>query len=1193
MHSFVHLHVHSEYSLLDGACRIDHLLDRASELGMHSIALTDHGVMHGAVEFYKKAKARGIHPIIGCEVYVARTSMQEKAGRQDKPYHLILLAENETGYRNLLAIVSEAHLQGFYYKPRTDKQFLRDHNEGLIALSACLGGELASRILQGDVAGAKQAAVEYKEIFGKDRFFIELQDHGLLEEKQVNRHLIELSRELGLGLVATNDAHYLRREDAGVHDVLLCIQTGKNLQDEDRMRFPSDEFYLKSGAEMEDRFRYVPEALENTWKIAKRCQVDLHLGETHLPQFDLPDGHTADSYLTLLCEQGLIERYGAENLASAMPDASLSNRAAFGKTKEADGDIMERARQRLHYELSVIRQMGFAGYFLIVWDFMRFAHERGISTGPGRGSAAGSLVAYVLRITDVDPLAYNLLFERFLNPERVSWPDIDIDFDYERRSEVIDYVTEKYGENRVAQIVTYGTMAARAAIRDVGRVMDVPLPDVDRVAKLVPHSLSMTIEKALQIEPALGKLYEENEMVRRLLDTAKAIEGFPRHTSIHAAGVVISKEPLTRYVPLSRGAEGGVLTQYAMEDLEAVGLLKMDFLGLRNLTIIDQTLEMVRLEHGIEIDFTRMDMNDPATYQLLARGDTDGCFQLESDGVKNVLRELKPTEFEDIVAVISLYRPGPMENIPTYIAAKHGRIPVSSPHPDLHPILQDTYGIIVYQEQIMQIASRMAGFSLGQADLLRRAVGKKKRDVLQQQRELFVTGCVQNGYAESIANDVYDLIVRFADYGFNRSHAVAYAVIAYRTAYLKANYPAEYMAALLTSWLHSSNKVAQYVDDCRRMGIQVLPPDVNQSEYRFAVRNGQIRFALAAVKNVGITAIQSILQARKKGPFADLLDFCRRVDSRVCNRRVIESLIRSGAFDWMGHGRRSLLVSLNDAIERGGRMQKEMDAAQISLFGLMEDADQTESIDYPEIEDFSEAERLEMEKELLGLYVSGHPLDRYRAAMERSAKHRISELGEAEDDRVVQVAGRVRQIRMVQTKKGQTMAFVELEDLTGTAELVVFPMVFAEARPILENEPVIWVKAKVQWQEDAVKLIAEKMGPLLAGGDTDRARGSAGVGQGASVRKEESDDGPQTLAKDGSRGAKQTLFIKIDPDKEDAARLRTLQVCLRRHNGSVPVVLYYAGKKTSRQIKEQVEPTEELLAEIERLMGSGSAVLKN
>lgn len=1134
MNNFVHLHVHSEYSLLDGACRIDDLLDRVQELGMSSIALTDHGVMHGAVEFYKKAKARGLHPIVGCEVYVARTSMQERGGRQDKPYHLILLAENELGYRNLLQIVSAAHLQGFYYKPRTDKEFLRQHREGLIALSACLGGEVANRVLQGDLSGAEQAAAEYRDIFGPDNFFIELQDHDLLEEKQVNQHLVRIAHKLQLPLAATNDVHYINRQDAALHDVLLCIQTGKTLEEEGRMRFPSDELYLKSSAEMEERFHHLPEAITNTVKIADRCHVDLDLGATHLPSFELPKGFNEDSYLLRLCEQGLQDRYGT---------------------------VSAEAEERLQYELSVIRQMGFAGYFLVVWDFIKFAHDNGISTGPGRGSAAGSLVAYVLGITDVDPLKYKLLFERFLNPERVSWPDIDIDFDYERRGEVIEYVTQKYGENRVAQIVTYGTMAARAAIRDVGRVMNLPIPEVDRVAKLVPHSLGMTIEKALAIEPELQKLAQENPTIQRLLDTARAVEGFPRHTSIHAAGVVISKDPLTDYVPLLRGAEGGVVTQYPMEDLEAVGLLKMDFLGLRNLTIIDHTIQMVKQNHGVEIDFTQMEMDDPVTFGLLAKGDTDGCFQLESNGVKNVMREMRPSAFEDIVAVISLYRPGPMENIPNYIAAKHGKVAVSYPHPDLEPILQDTYGIIVYQEQIMQIASVMAGFSLGQADLLRRAVGKKKREVLQQQREIFVEGCLRKGYGEQLANDVYDLIVRFADYGFNRSHAAAYAVVAYRTAYLKANFPAEFMAALLTSWLHASGKVAQYVDDCRKMGIPVLPPDINESSYRFTARDGQIRFALSAIKNVGISAIQSIVEARKKGHFADLLDFCRRIDTRACNKRVLESLVRSGAFDCMGHGRRTLLLALDDAIEKGGLLQREQDAPQISLFGLMEEESGTEQLFYPDVDDFSHAERLEMEKELMGLYVSGHPLDRYRRAMEAHARYRIAEIQDLEEEITATVAGRIRSMKMVQTRKGQTMAFAELEDLTGVAEVVIFPTAFSSAKSVLQSEPVVLLKTKVQIQEDGVKLLAESVQTL-----------------------------PPAPVEDSP--VQPAFFIKIEAQNEEPSRLRTLKSCLLRYPGETPVVLFYAQSRTPRQISEHVAVSPELVEQIERILGKGTTALK-
>ncbi|HEU4963028.1 MAG TPA: DNA polymerase III subunit alpha, partial [Bacilli bacterium] len=966
-----------------------------------------------------------------------------------------------------------------------------------------------------------------------------------------------LARKLNLPLVATNDVYYLHKQDAPAQDVLACIREGRTVDEQDRPRLPSSEYWLKSGEEMNALFAHLPEAIYNAKQIADRCQVELNLNENHLPAFDLPPGFTETSYLAHLCEKGVLARYA-----------------------EPTPEVWE----RLHYELDVIGKMGFAGYFLIVWDFMRFAHENGISTGPGRGSAAGSLVAYVLRITDVDPIRYNLLFQRFLNPERVSMPDIDIDFEFERRGEVIEYVTAKYGTDRVAQIVTYGTMAARAAIRDVGRVLHLPAQVIDRTAKLVPHFLGVTIEKALQ-DPEFKALYDGDFTVKKLVDTARSIEGLPRHTSIHAAGVVISKEPLTEYVPLQRGAEGGVLTQYSMEGLEDVGLLKMDFLGLRYLSLIDQTIQTVTETEGKRIDFARMDMDDPLTFRLLKRGDTDGCFQLESSFVKQLLRDLNPSNFEDIIAVVSLNRPGPMENIPTFIKAKHGEVPVRYPHPDLKPILEDTYGVIVYQEQIMQIASVMAGFSLGQADLLRRAVGKKKREVLDEQRAIFVAGALDKGYSEQLAHEVYDLIVRFADYGFNRAHAAAYAVLAYRTCYLKANHPAAYMASLLTSVMMSHHKVAQYVDDCRKMGIEVLPPDVNHSSYRFTVEDGKVRFGLLAIKNVGVAAIQALIKARHTGgAFPDIQQFCERVDARACNKKAIESLIRSGAFDAVHANRRAMLTALEETAEKGRLHQREHDDNQMNLFGMMEENDPqaqaNKTFELPPVSDYPERERLELEKEHLGLYVTGSPLKPYRLQMERMADKRISELTELPDGAQVTVAGQVRTLKKIHTKKGTQMAFLDLEDSTGFLETVLFPETFKRFQALVAEEAVFVVKGKVQHREDTVKLIAERLQVLEPDAD---------VGLPAD---QEPPQTPQADAPSPAPAGRPVVYLRIRP--EDEARLHDLQQVLAHHRGPVPVLLFYTATRQARALSERyaVQVTPAFLQAVERILGSGSVVQK-
>ncbi|ARU59730.1 DNA polymerase III subunit alpha [Tumebacillus avium] len=1150
MNGFVHLNVHTEYSLLRGLCRIDELVERASALGMDAVAMTDLGVMYGAVEFYKKAKAAGIKPILGCEVLVARGSLRDRQLRGETPYRLVLLAENLAGYRNLLKIVSEAQLDSGGTLPCTDKQALKRHREGLIALSSGLEGEVAQKIQQGDLLAAEHTANEYAAIFGKDNFYLELQDHGILEEKQVVQNLVQLSYKVNLPLVVTNAVHYLQQDEAAVQDVLACIREGRTIGEENRPRLLTDQYYMKSDAEMTELFSHFPEALHNARKIADRCHVELNLNETHLPAFDLPPGYTEQTYLAHLCEQGAKVRYG---------------------------DPGPEVWERLRYELDVIGSMGFAGYFLIVWDFMRFAHENGISTGPGRGSAAGSLVSYVLRITDVDPIKFNLLFQRFLNPERISWPDIDIDFEFERRGEVIEYVTGKYGADRVAQIVTFGTMAARAAIRDVGRVLDLPQSTVDKTAKMVPHFLGITIEKALA-DADFQKYYQTDAQVRKLVDTARQIEGLPRHTSLHAAGVVISKAPLTEYVPLQRGAEGGVVTQYSMEVLEDVGLLKMDFLGLRYLSLIDQTIEIVKQTEGRQIRFSELEMEDPKTFELLCRGDTDGCFQLESSGVKHVLRELRPSTFEDIIAVISLYRPGPMENIPTFIKAKHGEVAVRYPHPDLQPILEDTYGVIVYQEQIMQIASTMAGFSLGQADLLRRAVGKKKRDVLDEQRAIFVDGCLQKGYGEQLAHEVYDLIVRFADYGFNRAHAAAYAVLAYQTCYLKANHPAAYMAALLTSVMMSSHKVAQYVDDARRMSIGVLPPDVNKSAYRFTVENGKIRFGLLAIKNVGVAAIQSLVQTRRKQPFGDLVDFCERVDARSCNKKAIESLIRAGCFDELHGNRRAMLLALEEAVEQGRVKQKEHDDSQISMFGMMEGQGEQKKREFvlPETSDYSLRERLEMEKELLGLYVTGSPLTPYRRLLEQIADKRMIELADTPDGAMVTVCGMLRQAKKIQTKKGARMAFLEVEDTTGLAEVVLFPEVFKRSEPMLDAE-VIAVRGRLQQRGDEVKIIAEQIKALEPE--------AAGEHEGIPAND-------ARLSGDASQQGQPVVYLRIRP--EDEPRLAELQQVITSFHGTLPVLLFYTATRKARELSERyaVAMTPQFVAAAERILGQGAVVKK-
>lgn len=1012
--SFVHLHVHSEYSLLDGAARIRDLTARAAELGMKALALTDHGALYGAIPFYRSCRAQGIKPIIGCELYMTSGSRFEKGSRKDNPiYHLIVLAKNETGYRNLMKLSSIAHLEGFHYKPRVDLEVLREYSEGIICLSACLGGEVSQHLLNDRSDEARRSALRYKDIFGDD-FYLELQDHGMLEQKKVNIEMIKLATETGIKLAATNDVHYLQAEDAAVQDVLICIGTGKTTEDTDRLRMQTDQLYMKSAEEMALLYRHVPEALANTIEIAQKCELELTLGRAALPVFrPVPSAMSSSDYLKTLCRDGLIARY------AGLPDWA------------ADEAVKQKAEERLEYELTVIESMGFSDYFLIVWDFVRFAHERGIRTGPGRGSSAGSLVAYTLRITDVDPLKYKLLFERFLNPERISMPDIDIDFNDERRDEVIAYVAAKYGDEHVAQIITFGTMAAKAAVRDVGRAMSVPFAEVDRTAKLIPNQLGITLEEALRMSSELREASERQPKTAAMLRMAIKVEGMPRHASTHAAGVVISQEPLTHYTPIQAGSENIPLTQYSMEHLEAIGLLKMDFLGLRTLSILERALDSVKEQYGKTIDFHKISDADPATYEMLSRGETTGIFQLESSGVRRVLKELKPTEFEDIVSVLALYRPGPMEFIPKYIQGKHGLVTVEYPHPSLEPILSDTYGIIVYQEQIMQIASLMAGFSLGEADLLRRAVSKKKREVLDEERAHFVKGSIAQGYSEVDANHVYDMIVRFADYGFPRAHAAAYGVLAFQTAWLKANYPVPFMASMLASVTGNQRKTAEYVDECRRMRIAVLPPDVNESSVSFTPVENAVRFGLAAIKNVGTQAIEALMKERGDRPFESMLDLCQRVDLRVVNKRVLESLIQAGALDSLPGHRAQLLGALEDTVDAAVKWRKEREELQLEMFGL--DEVQNWDVELPDIRPYTSDQKLDFERELLGLYLSGHPLDSTEELLAPLSLDRLVELSDAKDGAIAIIGVMIVSLKPFTNKK--VMRWASLSSRTALCVL--------------------------------------------------------------------------------------------------------------------------------------------------------------
>ncbi len=1048
---FVHLHVHTEYSLLDGASRIHQLIDRAKELNMPAIAITDHGSMYGVIDFYKAAKAKGVKPIIGCEVYVAPKSRFDKmAVDGESYYHLILLAESQQGYKNLIELVSLAYSEGFYYKPRVDKELLKKYHEGIICLSACIAGEIPAAIIRDNPERADVLVREYIDIFGKDNFFIEIQNHGMPEEKKANVELVKLAEKYDLGLVATNDSHYTNRNDSEFHDVLLCIQMGKTVDEENRMRFPNDNFYLKSPEEMEKLFGAYRGAIENTVKIAERCQVDFVFGQLHLPVFPVPDGMTDESYLRKLCKERLNDRYAT---------------------------VTKLETERLDYELSVIHKMGYDSYFLIVWDFINYAKNHDIAVGPGRGSAAGSIVAYLLGITNIDPLKYDLLFERFLNPDRVTMPDIDIDFCYVKREKVIEYVVERYGSERVAQIITFGTMAAKGAIRDVGRALNMTYSEVDRIAKMIPAELNMTIDKALKSNPELQNAYQEEPAVTKLVDFARDVEGLPRHASTHAAGVVIARDPLTDYVPIQVSADGFAVTQYDKDRVEELGLLKMDFLGLRTLTVISDALVLIKENRGVKVDIDAIDLEDEKTAQMLSNGDTVGVFQMESSGMTTLVKELKPNGFADIIPLVALYRPGPLGSgmVTDFINGRHGRKEVKYLHPLLEPILKETFGVILYQEQVMQIVQVLAGFTLGQADLLRRAMGKKKHSILAAQRENFLNGARSNGIDEALAIEIFDLMAHFADYGFNKSHSAAYAMVAYQTAYLKAHYPNEFMAAMLSSVMGTSDKVGYYIEYCRHQGIQVLPPDINASKASFSVDREAIRFGMAAVKNVGENAIESIIKAREKeDKFTSLVDFCTRVDMRVVNKRVIESLIKCGAFDSQGAKRSQLLAVLDKAVEAAGSRQRDAASGQIGLFGE-EEMSEVEDVALPNIEEMPKEQILALEKEITGFYITGHPLDKYRERMQQFMT--IESLTETEkmDGKIVKIAGLIVNSKRISTKKGETMCFIEVEDFTNKIEVVVFPKVFYQSINVLIPDTPVIVSGRLNVNEESAKILADSI----------------------------------------------------------------------------------------------------------------------
>ncbi|NDO47808.1 DNA polymerase III subunit alpha [Clostridium sp. MD294] len=1144
---FTHLHVHTEYSLLDGSAKIKELVERTKELGMNSIAITDHGAMYGAVEFYKAAKEKGIKPIIGCEVYVANGSRLEKENKNGYQYtHLVLLAENNEGYQNLIKLVSYGFIDGFYYKPRVDKQLLKKYHKGIIASSACLAGAVARDILTVSYEKAKQTALEYEQIFGKGNYFLELQDHGMREQKIVNEALRKIHNETGIPMICSNDSHYIYKEDNVSHDILLCIQTGKTVNDENRMRYEGGQFYVKSVEEMYSLFTEDVEALENTQAIADRCNVEFVFHDLKLPRFDVPEGKTAKQYLRELCYTGFAQKY---------PNAS------------------EQLKKRLDYELNTIETMGYVDYFLIVWDFIKFSKDNGIIVGPGRGSAAGSIVSYCLSITTIDPIAYDLIFERFLNPERISMPDIDVDFCYERRQEVIDYVIQKYGEDHVAQIITFGTMAARAAIKDVGRALAMPYADVDRVSKMIPTELGITIEKALKTNLELKRAYDTEESTRYLIDMSMRLEGLPRHASTHAAGVVICRDAVMEYVPLNSN-DGAITTQYTMNTLEELGILKMDFLGLRTLTVIQNAVKEIERIHDIKIDIDHIDQKEPEVYQLIAQGKTEGIFQLESGGMKQFLRELQPSNLEDLIAGISLYRPGPMDFIPKYIKGKREKDNIQYTHISLEPILKTTYGCIVYQEQVMQIVRDLAGYSLGRSDLVRRAMSKKKADVMAQERKNFiygigeeVAGCIKNGIDEDTAAKIFDEMTDFAKYAFNKSHAVCYAVVGYQTAWLKTHYPVEFMAALMTSVMDNSDKLSGYIDECKKMNIALLPPDINEGFGHFSVSDGKIRFSLSAIKNVGKNTIKALVSEREKnGAYTSLTDFCNRMETGELNRRSLESLVKAGAFDSLGGFRSQYMTIYKSILDGIGQSRKNNLEGQMSLFD-MEEQKQTYVIEeLPIKEEYPIKEKLALEKEVLGIYVSGHPLAEYEAVLKQKincvSKNFLPDEEQNTkifDGQRVIIGGMIIHKSVKHTRTGTKMAFLTLEDLSGTIEVVVFSNVYEKVSHKIQEDAVVIVKGRASISaEGETKLIASQIDFLNTEGE-------------------------------------QYSVLGLVLEKESKINLQDIIKVLLKYHGSMPV--YIDNRKTGQMLKADsrywFEQSALAIQELELLLGNGNVIIKN
>ncbi len=1144
--SFAHLHVHTEYSLLDGSNKIKEYVARLKELNMTAGAITDHGVMYGVIEFYKAAKAAGINPVLGCEVYVAPNSRfdRENVQGEDRYYHLVLLAENNTGYGNLMKIVSRGFVEGYYYKPRVDMEVLNQYHEGIIALSACLAGEVQRYLEKGLYEEAKAAAFKYEKCFGRGNFFLELQDHGLLKQQEVNQQLLRLSKDTGIELVVTNDVHYTFEKDAQAHDILLCLQTGKKLSDENRMRYEGGQYYVKSEEEMRALFPYAQEAVSNTQKVADRCHVEIEFGNTKLPDFPVPKGYTTYEYLEKICYEGLKKRYPSDE---------------------------QELKPRLEYELKVIKDMGYVEYFLIVWDYIRYAREHDIIVGPGRGSAAGSLVAYTTGITNIDPIKYGLIFERFLNPERVSMPDIDVDFCFERRQEVIDYVIEKYGKDCVTQIVTFGTLAARGVIRDVGRVMDLPYAFVDTIAKSIPMELGITIDKALKMNPELKKLYEGDESVKELIDMSRRLEGLPRHTSMHAAGVVISQKPMDEYVPLSRGADGMITTQFPMTTIEELGLLKMDFLGLRTLTVIQNAVKMAEKNSGASIDIDNIDFDDKAVLNSLGTGKTEGVFQLESAGMKNFIKELKPQNLEDIIAGISLYRPGPMDFIPAYIRGKNSQGPITYDCPQLEPILSPTYGCIVYQEQVMQIVRDLAGYTWGRSDLVRRAMSKKKQSVMEQERKNFVygnpdegvKGCVLNGIPEQVANKIYDEMIDFAKYAFNKSHAAAYAVVSYQTAYLKYYYPVEYMAALMTSVLDHTSKVSEYILTCRRMGIKILPPDINEGEGGFSVSGREIRYGLSAIKSVGKPVIEAIVGERKeRGKFLSLKDFLTRMNGREVNKRSVESFIKAGALDCFPGTRKQKMMVYAAIMDSIYQEKKTSMAGQMTLFDFACEEDKKEyEIAMPPVGEYEKEELLGFEKEVLGIYVSGHPLEEYEGKWRKNITNTTAdflveeETGETKikDSASAMIGGMITEKTIKYTKTNQAMAFLTIEDLLGTVEVVVFPRDYGKYQFLLEVDSKVFIRGRANVEEEKNgKLICERVY--------------------------------------GFDEAKRELWIQF-PDKEQfIAQEDKLYKMLAESDGKDSVVIYLSAERARKRLPDSrnIEIEEGLMNNLTKIYGENN-----